>query len=369
VLAAAHADDIKDAPEPLRWHEHHTSLAAMIDIPMMVQVSCGHENVRFWRIRRKHLPACPAILNEFSRGTHFTDLAFESSYGKLDDEESPKVRSMLTRGCSHTAMMDHDHPQVVFVATNVGTIIEISYHTRDLLCVLRLHNDAINCLAVNEGFVVTGSNDRYMRLWPLDFSDYLLEAQNESPVTTVSQPPLSPPAPLLACCPANEDADGPGTLVLWLGDVGGAGERVGRRAEAAHRHVVGVDRRAGRGEPRLHHGHALAHLQDHLPGLRPLPAPRRVRHGRYALASPHLHTPGNRAHQDANAAGRDGANRRGRHDPHLGRGDGLPEIRVHVPYGQAELPGLSPQAAHDRHGLRQRVRLPQEQRVIGHPLV
>lgn len=33
--------------------------------------------------------------------------------------------------------------------------------------------------------MVTGSTDRFMRLWPLDFSDFLLEAQNESPVTSV----------------------------------------------------------------------------------------------------------------------------------------------------------------------------------------
>jgi len=31
-------------------------------------VSCGGENVRFWRIKAGHLPACPAILNEFARG-------------------------------------------------------------------------------------------------------------------------------------------------------------------------------------------------------------------------------------------------------------------------------------------------------------
>lgn len=128
-------------------------------------VSCGKENVRFWRIKRGHLPACPAILNEFSRNTEFTDLAFESSYGKLDDEESPKV---------------------VFVSTKQGTLVQVSYYTRELLCVLRLHNDAINCVEVNEGFVVTGSNDRFLRIWPLDFSDYLLEAQNESPVVSAS---------------------------------------------------------------------------------------------------------------------------------------------------------------------------------------
>jgi hypothetical protein len=41
-------------------------------------VTCGPENVRFWRTKAGHLPACPAILNEFARGADFTDVAFES---------------------------------------------------------------------------------------------------------------------------------------------------------------------------------------------------------------------------------------------------------------------------------------------------
>ena len=128
-------------------------------------VSCGKENVRFWRIKASHLPACPAILNEFARNAVFNDLAFESSYGMLDDTDTPKI---------------------VFAATSQGTLLQISYHTRNVLCVLKLHSGPINTLAVNEGYAVTGSDDKYLRLWPLDFSDYLLEAQHESPVSKVS---------------------------------------------------------------------------------------------------------------------------------------------------------------------------------------
>ncbi|CAN0409782.1 unnamed protein product, partial [Ectocarpus sp. 8 AP-2014] len=40
-------------------------------------VSCGRENVRFWRVRRRHLPACPAVLNDFARDLACTDLAFQ----------------------------------------------------------------------------------------------------------------------------------------------------------------------------------------------------------------------------------------------------------------------------------------------------
>ena len=34
----------------------------------------------------------------------------------------------------------------------------------------------INCISVNEAFCVTGSDDGYLRLWPLDFSGVVLEA-------------------------------------------------------------------------------------------------------------------------------------------------------------------------------------------------
>ncbi len=128
-------------------------------------VSCGRENVRFWRIKSSHLPACPAVLNEFARGTTFTDLAFESSYGMLDDRDTPKI---------------------VFTSTTAGTVLQISYQERSVLCVLKLHDGPINTLAVNEGYAVTGSDDKYLRLWPLDFSDYLLEAKHESAVSKVA---------------------------------------------------------------------------------------------------------------------------------------------------------------------------------------
>ena len=35
---------------------------------------------------------------------------------------------------------------------------------------------AINCMSVNQSFCVTGSEDGYLRLWPLDFSNVFLEA-------------------------------------------------------------------------------------------------------------------------------------------------------------------------------------------------
>lgn len=57
--------------------------------------------------------------------------------------------------------------------------MQVSYHTRNLLCVLKLHDGPILSLAVNEGYAVTGSADKLLRLWPLDFSDFLMEALHE----------------------------------------------------------------------------------------------------------------------------------------------------------------------------------------------
>lgn len=43
----------------------------------------------------------------------------------------------------------------------------------------------LQCMSVNESFCVTGSDDGYVRLWPLDFKHVLLEAQHDGPVTGV----------------------------------------------------------------------------------------------------------------------------------------------------------------------------------------
>ena len=119
------------------------------------------------------------VLTPYTRRVKFTAVAFESSYGMLDDAGSSKI---------------------VFVGCDKGTVLQISYRTRNVICVLKLHDGPVNCLQVNEGYAVTGGGDGFLRLWPLDFSDYLLEAKHESGVTageagsssTALAPPISP---------------------------------------------------------------------------------------------------------------------------------------------------------------------------------
>jgi WD40 repeat protein len=81
---------------------------------------------------------------------------------------------------------DASSPRLVFASTSLGTLLQISYRTRNVLCVLRLHSEPILSLCVNEGYCVIGCAEGILRLWPLDFADYLLEARHEDAVTSVA---------------------------------------------------------------------------------------------------------------------------------------------------------------------------------------
>lgn len=43
-------------------------------------ISCGRENIRFWRSKNSRLSSCPTPLVQYGRGKNFTCLAFESVY-------------------------------------------------------------------------------------------------------------------------------------------------------------------------------------------------------------------------------------------------------------------------------------------------
>ena len=49
--------------------------------------------------------------------------------------------------------------------------------TRSLEYVFQLHEAPINTVLLSAGFAVTGSADRTLRVWPLDFASHFLEAR------------------------------------------------------------------------------------------------------------------------------------------------------------------------------------------------
>ena len=126
-------------------------------------VTCGRQNVRFWRLKNAQIRGSSLNLEKHYKQT-FTDLAFES----VD------IRPLDPTG------------KRIFVSTASGMVFQANCETRVLECIFQLHDEAITSIAVNEGFCVTGSIDSYIRFWPLDFSDFYVEAQHEGPVTSVA---------------------------------------------------------------------------------------------------------------------------------------------------------------------------------------
>ncbi|KAM6320084.1 WD repeat-containing protein 90 [Podargus strigoides] len=149
-------------------------------------VSCGWDNIRLWRVRSGALRSCPVNLGEY-HSLEFTDLAFEEG---------------------HTAQQEPED-RTLFVCSKSGHVLEVDYRNICVRNVRRLlpaqprdcqqekagsstgPGIAINSISISSAFCATGSEDGYLRLWPLDFSAVVLEAGHEAPVSSVCISPDS----------------------------------------------------------------------------------------------------------------------------------------------------------------------------------
>uniref|UniRef100_A0A667XPV8 WD repeat domain 90 n=1 Tax=Myripristis murdjan TaxID=586833 RepID=A0A667XPV8_9TELE len=159
ILAKAHTDvDI------------HTLKVALFDDTRMV--SCGRDNVRLWRMRNGSLRSCPVNLAEY-HSLDFTDVAFE--------EENSADHQFVSSRSGH--ILEIDYSRVVI--KNVRRLQPSFRHFCTFLIVSG-PGIAINSISVSSSFCATGSEDGFLRLWPLDFSTVFLEAEHEGPVSLVS---------------------------------------------------------------------------------------------------------------------------------------------------------------------------------------
>ena len=76
----------------------------------------------------------------------------------------------------------------------------MSYWRRELEGVFKVHESTICAIAISAGCCVTGSEDQFLRVWPLDFSEFYLEAKHEGVVLAVD---VSLDALSIACGTAN----------------------------------------------------------------------------------------------------------------------------------------------------------------------
>lgn len=131
-------------------------------------VSCGKDNIRFWRVNKGLLRDVSVDTSADDRNDlvrqNFLDLSFEKAFLGTNTPDGHRL----------------------YVSTQSGAVYDISYKKRIIEYVFQVHSSAIHTIDVNEGMCVTGSDDKIMRVWPLDFADYFLEAEHESPVRSVS---------------------------------------------------------------------------------------------------------------------------------------------------------------------------------------
>ncbi|KAL8425670.1 hypothetical protein Efla_003990 [Eimeria flavescens] len=125
-------------------------------------VSCGKENIRFWRIKNGHLPGCNVSLDGLGRGNVFTDLAFAFPH--------QPARSPMAEDRAGFAKL--------FVSSTCGSVLEVDYFTRAVKRVFPLHQSPIWAVAAGLGFCVTASADKVVKVWPLNFVTAYLSAEH-----------------------------------------------------------------------------------------------------------------------------------------------------------------------------------------------
>ncbi|KAK7112108.1 WD repeat-containing protein 90-like isoform X2 [Littorina saxatilis] len=168
VLAKAHTD---------------VDISRMIIVPFDDQrmVSCGRDNIRFWRLKDGTLRSAPVNMGDH-HSMDFTDLCFASAGHAVK-----AIETVILYVCSRSGHMFELDYQKVNVR-HVRRLLPISTGTKngDKNKGRSGSGLGITSLSMNETFCVTGSEDGFLRLWPLDFAHVYLEAEHEGAVTAVS---------------------------------------------------------------------------------------------------------------------------------------------------------------------------------------
>ncbi|KAF0881208.1 WDR90 protein, partial [Crocuta crocuta] len=164
--------------------------------------SCGQGSVRLWRLRGGELRSCPVDLGAH-RVLELTDLAF----GQAQDARTLYVCSRS----GHVLEIDHQrmtvrHARLLLPAQAPGSPLSQKQASGAGRRAPATRGEQSRCfgltpptplgpgisissLSVSQTTCAVGSDDGYLRLWPLDFSSVLLEAEHEGPVTLVCVSP------------------------------------------------------------------------------------------------------------------------------------------------------------------------------------
>lgn len=153
-------------------------------------ISCGKDNVRFWRLKDDTLRSCAVSLSPYIQA--------------LNTETNQQVKICLefTDICMNTRL-NASNENLVYACTKTGQIFEFNTNKMEIENVRVLEpllakkgiltNKQqevplalrLNSLTVTSSFCATGSDDGFVRVWSLDFSQVSVEAEHEAPISIV----------------------------------------------------------------------------------------------------------------------------------------------------------------------------------------
>ena len=154
-------------------------------------ITCGRDNVRFWRLKEDTLRSCAVNLAPY---IHALNLNNTDSPPEHKRSNNARVFLEFTDMCMNAKSEDN----LAYACTRTGQIFEFNVAKMEIENVRVLEplikkktgilahkqtgNGAalrLNSLNLSEEFCVTGSEDGFVRIWPLDFSQVNVEAEHE----------------------------------------------------------------------------------------------------------------------------------------------------------------------------------------------
>ena len=132
-------------------------------------VTCdGSPTLRYMRVKNNSMRACAVtagtLLVNHGCQVHFISVGFESTH-----VATPNQRTLLYTGTKEGFAVVFDYQQV---------------GSNPLFCV-KCHDGPMRCVVPAGGLCVTGGDDGYLRVWPLDWSQFHIETCLDSPVLQV----------------------------------------------------------------------------------------------------------------------------------------------------------------------------------------
>ncbi len=203
-------------------------------------ITCGKDNVRFWRLKDDTLRSCSVNLSPYIQALNnnvvnsiamiqneqenttttnnnnnnnnktfleFTDLAMNT---RINNQTTTNNNENLVYACTktgqifefNTSKMEIENVRVLEPLMKSTTTTKklagiLSKKEQPVVVPLALR---LNSLSVTNSFCATGSDDGFVRVWPLDFSQVSVEAEHEAPIGLVR---FSPDCFRIATCTIN----------------------------------------------------------------------------------------------------------------------------------------------------------------------